>query len=895
MTMRLLPLPTTGYEVATEGAGLGALATGRGNLPLETVDVAAAITGLTARVVLSQGFRNPHDVPLEATYIFPLPDRAAVTAMRMEADGRIVDGVLKERGEARADYQQAISEGRRASIAEEERPDVFTMRVGNIAPGEVVTVRLTLDQPLPYADGAATFRFPLVVAPRYVPGAALPGEQVGSGWSRDTASTPDASRISPPVLLPGFPNPVALSIGVDIDPGGLPLSGVRSSLHAVRTDTPDERDAGPTHLSIEPGERADRDFALRLDYGRPDAATQALVLAQDAGDADSTEGTFQLTVLPPTAAGPARPRDVVLVLDRSGSMGGWKMVAARRAAARIVDTLTDRDRFAVLAFDNTVERPAGLPQGLVAGTDRNRYRAVEHLARTEARGGTEMLGPLAEAAGLLTDEGHDRVLVLVTDGQVGNEDELLATLSGALSGIRVHTIGIDRAVNAGFLTRLAVVGGGRCELVESEDRLDEAADHIHRRICTPLVTDLRLTGGADSGFTVLDGTVAPARLPALFPGVPLVISGRWRGAPAGAVALAGQDAAGGQWSATVRADGPATAPAVGPVWARAHLRDLEDGYLVAGPGATGELERRIVATSLRFGVLCRFTAYVAIDSRVVTDGGAPHQITQPVEPASGWDMLAGGPPVPLAARATAFGGAAMRGSVADLDGAFAMDEFRRESAAPIGMARPAPGAPPPPVAPAQWPTSAPAPAPSSAVGGGGGQAGMKRAGRGRAADDVPTPVDPLAWARAQAADEVRRLHAAGVLTSADRVQLLVDLGNRLHAMVVALARQGVPADDPGPIVLGGPAGGAGPELPGGPAGPGMPTIDSWPAGVSGVSWPSRHASELRRLADALQAADAGNADELWRRAVTVLTAFAGAVELPARTPGPPVRRTFWKR
>src|SRR5262249_46726636 len=160
--------------------------------------------------------------------------------------------------------------------------------------------------------------------------------------------------------------------------------------------------------------------------------------------------------------------------------------AARRAAARIVDTLTAADRFAVLCFDHMVERPAELPEGLTAATDRSRFRAVEHLARLNARGGTEMLAPLRQAAELLGDSGRDRVLVLITDGQVGNEDQILAGLTPALGGVRVHTVGIDRAVNAGFLGRLAAIGLGRCELVESEDRLDEAMEHIHHRIGAPL-------------------------------------------------------------------------------------------------------------------------------------------------------------------------------------------------------------------------------------------------------------------------------------------------------------------------------------------------------------------------------------------------------------------------
>src|SRR5215472_8553258 len=202
MTLHVAPLE----DVPVDGeSGLGTLVTERGNLPLYAIDAAVALTGLTATTELTQGFRNPFDVPLEATYIFPLPDRAAVTALRMTADDRVVDAQLKERGQARAEYDQAIAEGQRASIAEEERPDVFTMRVGNILPGERVTVSLSLAGPLSYEDGEATFRLPLVVAPRYIPGDPLGGPDVGAGHHPDTNAVPDASRITPPVLLPGFP------------------------------------------------------------------------------------------------------------------------------------------------------------------------------------------------------------------------------------------------------------------------------------------------------------------------------------------------------------------------------------------------------------------------------------------------------------------------------------------------------------------------------------------------------------------------------------------------------------------------------------------------------------------------------------------------------------------
>ncbi len=620
---------------------------------------------------------------------------------------------------------------------------MFTMRVGNLVAGERVTLTLTLDSVLPVEDGAATFRFPLVVAPRYLPGVPLAGESVGDGYARDTDAVPDASRITPPVLLPGFPNPVRLTIDVGVDPGGLPLREVRSSLHAV-TET-------GGRIRIAPGERADRDFILRLDYGDPAGSAAAVLAPDETGD----EGTYQLTVVPPAVeSARRRPRDLVLLLDRSGSMEGWKMVAARRAAARIVDTLTGVDRFAVLAFDTVVETPDGLPEGLVEATDRHRYRAVEHLGRMAARGGTELLDPLRRALALLAEEppggeGRDRVVVLVTDGQVGNEDQIVRASADDLRRVRVHTVGIDRAVNAGFLGRLASVGGGRCELVESEERLDEAMASIHQRIGSPLVTGVRL---ATSGLSPVEGTRTPQRLPDLFPGVPYVVRGRYRGAAAGSLTVSGTTPDGRAWSATATAV-PAEAPALAAAWAGAALRDLEDRYaalrLPAHAPERRALAGRIVETSLRFGVLCRFTAYVAVDTRQVTEGGRPRPVVQPVEYPAGWQEPSAetGSPTPMPMAAVMSLGSA---------------------GTPLaGPARVLPS-------PARL---------SHPVARGG-------AGRGPTGD----PADDPTGLRAQAAEETRRLRAAQGEPEYRRWELLEDLGTRLAALArdgAALARDGV--------------------------------------------------------------------------------------------------------
>ncbi|VBA52552.1 VIT domain-containing protein [Mycobacterium attenuatum] len=640
MSTTLLPL----IPVAAAPTGRGELTSADGRrLPLKAISVDTVVVGMTATSTVRQRFVNSGETSVEATYVFPLPARAGVTDFAASLAGRRVIGVLKERAQARTDYEQALAAGQRAAIVEEDRSDVFSVRVGNLGPGEEATIELRLTGPLAFEDGEATFRFPLVVAHRYTTGTPVPGDQTGPGVARDTDMVPDASRVTPPRLADCDERP-DLHISVTVDGAGLPVSDLRSSLPtAVLEDSAD----GPTRLRVEPGTRADRDFVLRFRLDRGALSSSALLVP----DADGDEGTWSVTLVPPAEPSSA-PRDVVVVLDRSGSMGGWKMVAARRAAGRIVDMLDTVDRFCVLAFDDRIDVPTDMAPGLVAGSDQNRFAAASWLGSLRSRGGTEMAEPLRRAVQMLagSEEGRQASVVLVTDGQITGEDHLLRSLAPSLGRIRIYCVGIDRAVNAGFLDRLARLGRGRAELVESEARLDEAMSRLARTIGRPALTSVRVRA---EGLEIVEGSTTPSRVPDAFAGVPCVVSGRYRGPVTEVTLRVEADAADGPLRAALPARVASEAFAVQTIWARSVVRDLEDDY--ASGRDSQELAARLVAHSIRFGVLSRFTAFVAIDPER-TEAGPLTEVVQPVEEPSGWVGTAVGfLPAPAAAAARGVG------------------------------------------------------------------------------------------------------------------------------------------------------------------------------------------------------------------------------------------------
>jgi len=476
---------------------LGSLQAKEQSLPLLAVQLRARVLDRVAEVTVEQKFGNRFSEAIEAVYVFPLAGGSAVSRFEIQIGKRVVRGRIEERAEARRRYTEALERGQRAALLEQERDDVFTVQVGNLTPGDDVTVRLTYSERLPFfEDGRTELRLPLVVAPRYVGGDDLPRDPVGRGVVQDTTTVPDASRITPPRLAPGFDPKVGLGIEVELFGS---LADLSCSQHAVRTSSGPE--SAKVALSRE-REPLDRDFVLRWRLAGERVQSQLLVHGEYA----------MLSLTPPAREGfLGVARDVVFVLDRSGSMQGPKMASAARACALLLRTLGPRDRFSVQAFDDTVEwMPGGFQPADEAGLD----RGEKWLRGIDARGGTELDGAMREALqqsrGRAGSEGRAPVVVLLTDGQVGDESGVLKRLQAEVGEARVFTVGIDTAVNDGFLRRLAALGGGTSTFVEPGARLEDALQAVGREIGTPLVTGLRIEGGAED--------LAPARIPDLFAG-----------------------------------------------------------------------------------------------------------------------------------------------------------------------------------------------------------------------------------------------------------------------------------------------------------------------------------------------------------------------------------------
>jgi Ca-activated chloride channel family protein len=627
---------------------------GRVELPLASVGISAKVSSFVAQVTVEQTFKNPHPEALEAEYVFPLAGGCAVGHFELRVAGRVIQGIVQERGEARRQYQQAIAAGKRAAILEQERSNVFTVKVGNLPPGEEATVRLTYSERLSFfEDGAGELRLPLVVAPRYMAGDELPRAQSGSGIESDTSKVPDASRLSPPRLAPGFDANVSLKVSVELlrDPNlegeSIGFDELSCSQHATKT----AMGKGSIQVSLSRVEKLDRDFVLRWRMGSA-SVTSSLQVFTPENAGDKTENSYALiTVVPPRREGfLGLPREVVFVVDRSGSMQGVKMTSAATACSLLLRTLGPRDRFAVQAFDDVRD---WMENGKFLAADEAGLEKGEAFLRSiDARGGTELDAALGDAIAALTSPRGDSesatgrlpIVVLLTDGQIGDESSVLKRLQTLLGEVRVFTVGIDSAVNDGFLKRLAALGGGTATLVEPGSALEEALRAVGREIGAPLVTDLKIVEGTGSASGVLVETLAPHELPDLFEGRPASAFVQIKsGKSATGLVLIGHYVDGTAFKQAVQPEELAL-PALAQLWAKARITELEDRFRLASAGSpkrgdTAEkLKAEIVELACAHTLLTRFTAFVAIDQEVVNKGGELRKTIQPVEMPAGWEM-----------------------------------------------------------------------------------------------------------------------------------------------------------------------------------------------------------------------------------------------------------------
>jgi Ca-activated chloride channel family protein len=600
--------------------------TGRdlGQCPLKHTDVDVTISGYVAGVSVEQVFENPYNESIEAIYTFPLSDSGAVNEMVLEVGGRTIKGTIHKRAEARDIYDSAKSRGRTASLLEQERTNIFTQSVANIPAKSKVKVTLKYVDLLSFDSGRYTFAFPMVVGPRYMPGASTGKE--GTGWSPDTTVVPDASKISPPVMPEKVRAGHDISLRVKLN-AGMPVSDIKSALHEIVNT----KDGDNQIIKLAPSDNIpNRDFILSWSVGEDKIKSGCLTYN------DGKEGFFNLMVVPPARPTVKQicPRELNFIIDRSGSQRGMPLQKARETMLYILDRLNPNDTFQILSFSNGVEKLfyKAMPPSPEAISEAKKY-----IASLDANGGTEMKHAVEQAMKEPAPDHRLRIFTIMTDGLIGNDRDIVSFVKRKREGSRWFSFGTGNSVNRMLIDGVAKAGGGEAQYVVLNSNGEAVAKEFFDRISTPVLSDITLNF---KGVTVTN--VLPTVINDVWARRPLYICGKYTVSGSGSVTVKGFSG-GKPYEQTVPIQLPeknvdnAVLPAI---WARAKVDEITESLNFDDVSESGRKEyiEQIEEVAIKYKLLTTYTSFVAVDEDGKTVEPSKRTSVVGVEAPDGMDM-----------------------------------------------------------------------------------------------------------------------------------------------------------------------------------------------------------------------------------------------------------------
>jgi Ca-activated chloride channel family protein len=513
----------------------------------------------------------------------------------MHIGERFIEGEIREREQARKEYEQAKTEGKKASLIEQQRANLFTTSVANIGPGEEVTIEIEYLQNLKYDEGTFSLRFPLTLTPRFIPGDPLPSRK-GSGWAPDTTRVSDASLITPPVVVESDDHKVTLNANIN---AGVPLEIIASRYHPI--DVQESTD-GYTVTLMNNTAPLDHDIEL-IWRPVPHAAPRAMVFSQTPEDSP-----YVLLMLLPPSEGVSdttvMPRELIFVIDTSGSMHGASIDQAKRALILALEGLRPMDRFNIIQFNSITH--SLFPQSVPGNSSRLRA-AKSYVYSLKANGGTNMRPALAKALHSTAAETHLRQIIFITDGSVGNELELYKLIERDLGSARLFTVGIGSAPNGWFMRKAAEAGKGTYSYISALHEIDEKMQRLIRKLENPQITDIEVQWPDG-----LNPVSYPETVPDLYAGEPIIVKAHLDNRPrAGDLVKISGDSAGGSWGGEVALAGIADSPGIAALWARARIEKLLDDQRRGKD--PDETRAAVVATALEHHLVSKFTSLVAVD------------------------------------------------------------------------------------------------------------------------------------------------------------------------------------------------------------------------------------------------------------------------------------------